>query len=108
MFAFAATRTPTTAMSFEHSSLDTLARLARLRIEPEARAALAADLAALAGLVGRLAAVPTAGVEPLTHPDELLLAPTEDVVTEGNRADELLALSDAAQGGYYAVPKVIE
>lgn len=95
-------------MTFDPAHLDTLARLARLRIESGARAALATDLTALAGLVARLAAVPTHGVEPLAHPGDLLLQPVADAVTEGDRSDELLALSGAAQGGYFTVPKVIE
>jgi aspartyl-tRNA(Asn)/glutamyl-tRNA(Gln) amidotransferase subunit C len=99
---------PIFLMTIDESSLDHLARLARLRIDPAERPALAADLDALAGLVGRLAAVATDGVEPLAHPGDLLLMPVADAVTEGDRADALLALSGAAQGGYYTVPKVIE
>ena len=95
-------------MTFDPAALDTLARLARLRIDSGARAALATDLTALAGLVGQLAAVPTNGVEPLTHPGDLLLVPVADHVTECDRAEALLALSGAAQGGYFTVPKVIE
>ncbi len=95
-------------MTIDESTLDHLARLARLRIEPADRGGLMADLAALTGLVGRLAAVDTAGVEPLSHPGDLTLRLAPDVVTEGDRADALLALSEAAQGGYYTVPKVIE
>jgi aspartyl-tRNA(Asn)/glutamyl-tRNA(Gln) amidotransferase subunit C len=95
-------------MTIDEATLDHLARLARLRIDPADRGRLARDLDALAGLVGRLAAVLTEGVEPLAHPGDLVLALADDVITDGDRADELLALSDAAQGGYYTVPKVIE
>lgn len=95
-------------MTIDESSLDHLARLARLRIDAAERPALATDLDALAGLVGRLAAVATDGVEPLAHPGDLLLALVADAVTEGDRSEVLLALSGAAQGGYYTVPKVIE
>lgn len=95
-------------MTIDEATLDHLAGLARLRIDPAERARLAADLDALAGLVGRLAAVPTGGIEPLAHPGDLVLAPVADAVTEGDRAEDLLALSGAAQGGYYTVPKVIE
>jgi aspartyl-tRNA(Asn)/glutamyl-tRNA(Gln) amidotransferase subunit C len=95
-------------MTFDDATLDHLARLARLRIDPADRAGLAADLAALTGLVGRLAAVDTTGVEPLSHPGDPMLGLAPDVITEGDRAEALLALSEAAQGGYYTVPKVIE
>jgi aspartyl-tRNA(Asn)/glutamyl-tRNA(Gln) amidotransferase subunit C len=95
-------------MTIDEATLDHLARLARLRIDPAERARLAGDLDALAGLVGRLAAVPTGGVAPLAHPGDLVLVPVADAVSEPDRSDELLALSGAAQGGYYTVPKVIE
>ena len=95
-------------MTIDPATLEHLARLARLRIEPADRERLAADLDALAGLVGQLAAIDTAGVEPLSHPGDLTLAPVADEPTEGDRAEVLLALSEAAQGGYYTVPKVIE
>ena len=59
-------------------------------------------------LLDSLARASVEGVEPLAHPLELSVRLREDVVTEGDRSDELLALAGESQGGYYLVPRVID
>ena len=50
----------------------------------------------------------TDGVEPLTAVIDQKLRLRDDVVTEGNIRDEVLANAPEAQHGFFAVPKVIE
>jgi aspartyl-tRNA(Asn)/glutamyl-tRNA(Gln) amidotransferase subunit C len=52
--------------------------------------------------------VNTDGVEPLATVIDQKLRLRDDVVTEGNIRDELLANAPEAQHGFFAVPKVIE
>jgi aspartyl-tRNA(Asn)/glutamyl-tRNA(Gln) amidotransferase subunit C len=58
--------------------------------------------------VDRLQAVDTIGVAPMSHPLDLPQRLREDIVTESDQRDALLALAPAAENGLYLVPKVIE
>ena len=70
------------------------------RLEPE--------LNNILGWVEQLAEVNTDGVEPLTAVIDQKLRLRDDVVTDGNIRDEVLANAPDAQHGFFAVPKVIE
>jgi aspartyl-tRNA(Asn)/glutamyl-tRNA(Gln) amidotransferase subunit C len=69
---------------------------------------LAPELNAIIGWVEQLAEVNTDGVEPLTAVIDQKLRLREDVVTDGNIRDAVLANAPEAQHGFFAVPKVIE
>jgi aspartyl-tRNA(Asn)/glutamyl-tRNA(Gln) amidotransferase subunit C len=95
-------------MALEPASLDRLCELARLRLTPEERTALGADLERVLELFAALRAAPVDGLAPLSHPHDLSVRLREDRVTEPDRADTLLALAQGAQGGFYLVPRVLE
>ena len=50
----------------------------------------------------------TDGVEPMSSVVERLLPEREDVVTDGNIQEDVLANAPEAAHGYYVVPKVVE
>ncbi|MEO8959092.1 MAG: Asp-tRNA(Asn)/Glu-tRNA(Gln) amidotransferase subunit GatC [Rudaea sp.] len=95
-------------MSIDPSSLRHVARLARLSVAEDDAPRLAGELARVLDLAERLAAAPLTGVEPMAHPQAHTLFWREDAVTEGDRADALLALAPDARAGLYLVPKVLE
>ena len=95
-------------MSIDSATVRRIARLARLAISDAELAAVAADLSRVLDLVDKLANADIDGVEPMAHPHEQALMWRADAVTEGDRADALLALAPEARGGFYLVPKVIE
>jgi aspartyl-tRNA(Asn)/glutamyl-tRNA(Gln) amidotransferase subunit C len=85
-----------------------IADLARIALaEGEAEAAIE-DLEAILTMVDRMQALPTADVEPLSHPldDAQRLRP--DAVTEHDRREEFLAGAPQVEGGLFVVPRVIE
>ena len=71
-------------------------------------AELVPELNNILGWVDQLAEVDTDGVEPLTAVIDLKLRLRDDVVTDGNVRDKVLANAPDAQHGFFAVPKVIE
>lgn len=95
-------------MSVDAATVRHIARLARIAVSDEEVAALAPELSNILGWIEQLQEVDVAGVAPMTAvvPNELRLR--EDVVTDGNRRDEILANAPAAEHGFFAVPKVIE
>ena len=85
-----------------------IAKLARIAMSDEEIEQLAPELNNILGWVEQLAEVNTEGVEPLTAVIDQKLRLRDDVVTEGNIRDDILANAPEAQHGFFAVPKVIE
>jgi aspartyl-tRNA(Asn)/glutamyl-tRNA(Gln) amidotransferase subunit C len=85
-----------------------IARLARIKMSDEEIEALAPELNNILGWIEQLGEVNTDGVEPLTAVIDNKLRLREDVVTDGNCRDEVLANAPGAEHGFFAVPKVIE
>jgi len=88
--------------------LSAIAHLARLGVEPEDLAPLAADLSSVLVLVEQLQAIDTEAVEPMAHPASASLWLRDDEVTETDQRDTLQAPAPETQDGYFLVPRVIE
>lgn len=95
-------------MSLTPEDIAKIAHLARLGIEEEALAPLAADLSTILHLVEQLQAVDTDGVEPMAHPANAALLLRDDEVTEADQRERLQAPAPLVQDGYFLVPRVIE
>lgn len=95
-------------MSVDAATVQRIAHLARIAIEPAEAAALEGELNAILGWIEQLGEVDTAGVEPLAAviPNTLRWRP--DTVTDGGIAGDVLANAPNAEHGFFAVPKVIE
>lgn len=95
-------------MSVSPEQVRHIAKLARIAMSDEELDRLVPELNNILGWVEQLGEVNTDGVEPLTAVIDQKLRVREDVVTEGNIRDEVLANAPDAQHGFFAVPKVIE
>jgi aspartyl-tRNA(Asn)/glutamyl-tRNA(Gln) amidotransferase subunit C len=95
-------------MSVSTEQVRHIAKLARIAMSDEEIERLAPELNNILGWVEQLGEVNTDGVEPLTAVIDQKLRLRDDVVTEGNIRDEILANAPEAQHGFFAVPKVIE
>jgi aspartyl-tRNA(Asn)/glutamyl-tRNA(Gln) amidotransferase subunit C len=95
-------------MSVSPEQVRHIAKLARIAMSDEELDRLVPELNNILGWVEQLAEVDTAGVEPLTAVIDQKLRLRDDVVTDGNIRDEVLANAPEAQHGFFAVPKVIE
>src|ERR1700761_6462590 len=95
-------------MSIDQSTVRRIANLARIAIGDEEAGQLVPELSKIIEMVAQLQAVDTAGVAPIAagvpHPMPL----REDIVTDGNRRDDILANAPEKAQGFFAVPKVIE
>jgi aspartyl-tRNA(Asn)/glutamyl-tRNA(Gln) amidotransferase subunit C len=101
-------RYPPRIMSVSNEQVRHIARLARIAMSDEELARLEPELNAIIGWVEQLGEVNTDGVEPLTAVIEQQLRLRDDVVTDGDCRDAVLANAPNAQHGFFAVPKVIE
>jgi aspartyl-tRNA(Asn)/glutamyl-tRNA(Gln) amidotransferase subunit C len=95
-------------MSVSTEQVRHIAKLARIAMSDEEIERLAPELNNILGWVEQLGEVDTDGVEPLTAVIDQKLRLRDDVVTEGNIRDDILANAPEAQHGFFAVPKVIE
>lgn len=95
-------------MSVTNEQVRHIARLARIAMSDDELERLVPELNNILGWVEQLGEVNTDGVEQLTAVIDQKLRLREDVVTEGNIRDEILANAPEAQHGFFAVPKVIE
>ena len=95
-------------MSVNADTVRHVAKLARIAMSDAEIDALVPELNQILGWVDQLAEVDTDGVEPLTAVIEQKLRLRDDVVTDGDARDKVLANAPDAQHGFFAVPKVIE
>jgi aspartyl-tRNA(Asn)/glutamyl-tRNA(Gln) amidotransferase subunit C len=95
-------------MSLDRSQVETVARLARLKIEESELDTTVSSLNSILELVDHLQAVDTTGVEPLANPLDAAQRLRADVVSEENQREKLQANAPAAEKGLFLVPKVIE
>ncbi|WP_299879711.1 Asp-tRNA(Asn)/Glu-tRNA(Gln) amidotransferase subunit GatC [uncultured Sulfitobacter sp.] len=95
-------------MSIDPSTAARVAKLARIRVEPDALPALAQEFNTILGFIEQLEEVDVEGVEPMTSVTPQRLKRREDVVTDGDQQDKVLANAPDAREGFFAVPKVVE
>lgn len=95
-------------MAVDNLTVSRTAFLARLKIEDEKMAETAAEFNKIINWVEQLNEIDTDEVEPLSAVNETELFCRDDVVTEGNQAEQVLANAPMAEYGYFVVPKVVE
>jgi aspartyl-tRNA(Asn)/glutamyl-tRNA(Gln) amidotransferase subunit C len=95
-------------MSVDAATVRKIAGLARLAVTDAEVDAMVPELNNILGFIEQLGEVDTSGVAPLSAviPNKLRLR--EDVVTDGDCRDQVLANAPQAEHGFFAVPKVIE
>ncbi|MBX6366829.1 MAG: Asp-tRNA(Asn)/Glu-tRNA(Gln) amidotransferase subunit GatC [Rhodospirillales bacterium] len=95
-------------MSLDKSAVAHIATLARIRVSESEKEQLVHELNKILHWVEQLGEIETEGVEPMTSVAEMTLPMREDVVTDGNRRDDILGNAPAAAHGFFTVPKVVE
>ena len=95
-------------MSVDTATVKKVAALARIAISDADAERLVPELNNILGWIEQLGEVDVTGVEPMTAviPNHLRLR--DDIVTDGNVRDKVLANAPQAEHGFFTVPKVIE
>ena len=84
-----------------------MARLARLELSEEERAALGEELKAVLGYVAVLERVDTEGVPPTSHPIPLVTPFREDGAVAPMSREQALANAPESDGEAFVVPRVV-
>ena len=95
-------------MSVDKDTVRKVARLARIAMPEERLEPLAQELNGILSWIEQLNEVEVEGVEAMTTPVRMTLPLREDVVSDGNIRDQILANAPKTEDGFFVVPKVVE
>ncbi len=95
-------------MAINQNDIEKIAALSRIRIDDTRLADLSQRITAILGMVDKLQAADTRGVEPMANPLDAVQRLRADEVTEHNQRAEFQAIAPAVENGLYLVPRVIE
>ena len=95
-------------MSVDASTVRRIAHLARIAVKDDEVAHLQGELNAMLAFVEQLSEVNVDGVEPMTSVTPMKLKQRDDVVTDGEIADDIVKNAPATEDKFFLVPKVVE
>lgn len=95
-------------MSVDEATVRRVASLARIAVREEDLPALAGEINGILGFVEQLGEVDVDGIEPMTSVTPMSMKMREDIVTDGNKAADIVANAPATEDHYFLVPKVVE
>jgi aspartyl-tRNA(Asn)/glutamyl-tRNA(Gln) amidotransferase subunit C len=95
-------------VAVSRADVEHIARLARVRLEPEEVERLSQQLSGILDHFAALSAVDTEGVEPTAHPLPLANVMRDDSVASSLPVEDVLANAVATEDGYIRVRAVLE
>jgi aspartyl-tRNA(Asn)/glutamyl-tRNA(Gln) amidotransferase subunit C len=95
-------------MSLDTATVRRIAKLARIRLEDDEVTLLQTELNGILGYVEQLNEVDVTGVEPLSGGAQMAMRLRDDLLTDGDIAEAILANAPERIGPFFAVPKVVE
>ncbi len=95
-------------MALDKATVARIAALARIKVPEGEQEHLAHELSNILDWIAQLNEVPTDGIEPMASVADMRLPEREDIVTDGNIRERILANAPQAQKGFFVVPKVVE
>jgi aspartyl-tRNA(Asn)/glutamyl-tRNA(Gln) amidotransferase subunit C len=95
-------------MSVDSKTVRKIASLARIAVSDDQVAAMVPELNNILGWIEQLGEVDTSQVAPMTAVIANQLRLCDDIVSDGDIRDAILANAPAGEHGFFGVPKVIE
>ncbi|WP_420409089.1 Asp-tRNA(Asn)/Glu-tRNA(Gln) amidotransferase subunit GatC [Hoeflea sp.] len=95
-------------MSVDLATVKRVAHLARIAVTEEEANRMEGELNAILGFVEQLSEVDVDGVEPMTSVMPMAMKKREDVVTDGSKAEDIVANAPESTDNFFMVPKVVE
>ncbi len=95
-------------MSVDLKTVKRVAHLARIALSEEEAERMMGELNGILGFVEQLSEVDVSGVEPMTSVTPMAMKKREDAVTDGNKADDIVANAPETDRNFFLVPKVVE
>ena len=95
-------------MSLDLEQVRRIAHLARIEITDDEASNTLAQLVDIFGMIERMQAVDTTGIEPMADPLGGTQRLRDDVVTEGDQRAAIMPNAPAQVEGLFVVPRVVE
>ena len=95
-------------MSVTKDDVRKVARLSRIAVAEENLETLASELTGIMGWIEQLNEVDVEGVAPMTSVVASTLPMRDDLVTDGDIQEQVLANAPKSDEGFFVVPKAVE
>jgi aspartyl-tRNA(Asn)/glutamyl-tRNA(Gln) amidotransferase subunit C len=95
-------------MSVDTATVRRIAHLARIAVREDEVSHLQGELNAMLAFVEQLSEVNVEGVDPMTSVTPMEMKKRQDVVNDGEIADDIVANAPATENHFFLVPKVVE
>ena len=95
-------------MSVDLATVKRVAHLARIAVTDEEAARMEGELNTILGFVEHLSEVNVDGVEPMTSVTPMAMKKRVDAVTDGSKAEDIVANAPETTDNFFMVPKVVE
>ncbi len=95
-------------MSVDIDTVKRIARLARIAVTEDEAKGLQGELNSILGWVEQLGELNVDDVEPMTAVVQVDMKKRQDAVTDGDKAEDIVANAPETEDHYFVVPKVVE
>jgi aspartyl-tRNA(Asn)/glutamyl-tRNA(Gln) amidotransferase subunit C len=95
-------------MSVDLATVKRVAHLARIDVNEAEAERMMGELNAILGFVEQLSEVDVTGIEPMTSVTPMVMRKRLDAVTDGSKADDIVANAPLTDQNFFLVPKVVE
>jgi len=95
-------------MSVDIETVRRVARLARIAVSDEEAQTMQGELNTILDWVEQLNEVDVEGVEPMTSVVQIDMKKRDDIVNDGNCANDIVANAPVSESSFFLVPKVVE
>jgi len=95
-------------MSIDIATIRRIARLARLALSEDEAEKMCGELNEILTFIEQLLEVDVEGIPPMTSVVPTTMKMRQDVVTESNHAEEIVANAPLSERNFFLVPKIFE
>ena len=95
-------------MSVDLATVKRVAHLARIAVSEDEANRMMGELNGILGFVEQLSEVDVTGVEPMTSVTPMAMKKRIDEVSDGDKADDVVANAPVTDRNFFLVPKVVE
>jgi aspartyl-tRNA(Asn)/glutamyl-tRNA(Gln) amidotransferase subunit C len=95
-------------MSVDLATVKRVAHLARIAVTDAEAERMMGELNGILGFVEQLSEVDVTGIEPMTSVTPMVMRKRVDAVTDGSKADDIVANAPLTDKNFFLVPKVVE
>jgi aspartyl-tRNA(Asn)/glutamyl-tRNA(Gln) amidotransferase subunit C len=95
-------------MSVDLATVKRVAHLARIAVSDAEAERMMGELNGILGFVEQLSEVDVTGIEPMTSVTPMVMRKRVDAVTDGSKADDIVANAPLTDKNFFLVPKVVE